>query len=125
MAGIKRVWLRRIWKMDIHPTVQMSLSVRFDLTEPGGIHVSAQSYIAFDAQILSHDMTRNFRAHTRIGASCFIGGRSLILPGVTIGDRCRTLRRSPETGASQAGSPRWPVSFAQTIFPISRGFRGF
>lgn len=88
LVDVKRGWLRRFWKMDIHPSVQMSLSARFDLTHPGGIHVGAHTYIAFDARILSHDMTRNFRGHTRIGQNCFIGGRSLILPGVTIGDSC-------------------------------------
>ena len=38
--------------------------------------------------MLSHDMTRGLYLHTRIGANCFIGGRSLILPGVEIGDNC-------------------------------------
>ena len=110
LVGAKRAWLRRVWKMDIHPTVQMSLSARFDLTHPGGIHVGAQSYIAFDARILSHDMTRNFRAHTRIGANCFIGGRSLILPGVTIGDSCivgagSVVTKSVPPNSIVAGNP--------------------
>ena len=48
----------------------------------------ASGAVAFDARILSHDMTRAMRRHTRIGANCFIGGRSLILPGVEIGDSC-------------------------------------
>lgn len=88
VVGLRRTWLRRVWGLDIHPTVEMSLSAKFDLTHPAGIHVGAYSYVAFDARILSHDMTRNLRAHTRIGQNCFIGGRSLILPGVTVGDSC-------------------------------------
>ena len=88
VVGLRRAWLRRVWGLDIHPTVEMSLSAKFDLTYPAGIHVSAYSYVAFDARILSHDMTRNLRVHTRIGQNCFIGGRSLILPGVTVGDSC-------------------------------------
>lgn len=88
VVGLRRAWLRRVWRLDIHPTVEMSLSAQFDLTHPAGIHVGAYSYVAFDARILSHDMTRNLRAHTRIGQNCFIGGRSLILPGVTVGDSC-------------------------------------
>ena len=88
VVGLRRTWLRRVWGLDIHPTVEMSLSAKFDLTYPAGIHIAAFSYIAFDARILSHDMTRNLRAHTRIGQNCFIGGRSLILPGVTVGDSC-------------------------------------
>jgi acetyltransferase-like isoleucine patch superfamily enzyme len=31
-------------------------------------------------------MTRGLYLHTRIGSNCFLGGRSLILPGVEIGD---------------------------------------
>jgi len=88
VVWLKRYWLRKVWGLDIHPTVEMSLSAKFDLTYPAGIHVDAHTYVAFDARILSHDMTRNLRTDTRIGKNCFIGGRSLILPGVTIGDSC-------------------------------------
>ncbi|HET6249633.1 MAG TPA: DapH/DapD/GlmU-related protein [Tepidisphaeraceae bacterium] len=31
-------------------------------------------------------MCRALKTNTRIGSNCFIGGRSIILPGVTIGD---------------------------------------
>ena len=88
LVGGKRWWLTRIWGMDIHPTVEMSLSASFDLTHPRGIHVAEYTYIAFGAKILAHDMTRRLKPHTRIGRNCFIGGRALILPGVTIGDGC-------------------------------------
>lgn len=84
----RRLWLTRIWGMDIHPTVQMSLSSKFDRTFPIGIHIDAHSLIAFEARILTHDRTRGMYLHTRIGKNCFIGGRSLILPGVEIGDNC-------------------------------------
>lgn len=86
LIGAKRLMYTRVWGMDIHPTAQFSLSAQFDRTFPVGVHVGAQSYIAFDARILTHDMTRGLYLHTRIGANCFIGGRSLILPGVEIGD---------------------------------------
>lgn len=46
------------------------------------MHVGAETYVAFEARILTHDLY----LHTRIGRNCFIGGRSLILPGVEIGD---------------------------------------
>jgi len=48
--------------------------------------MGAQTYIAFEARVMTHDMTRGLYLHTRIGSSCFIGGRSMILPGVEIGD---------------------------------------
>ncbi len=88
LIDTRRAWYRRFWKMDIHPTVQFSLSAKFDRTFPIGIHVGPHSYIAFDSRILTHDRTRGLYLHTRIGANCFIGGSSLILPGVEIGDNC-------------------------------------
>lgn len=84
-----RLWFfRRAMGMDIHPTVQMSLSAKPDMSFPKGIHIGESSYIAFNARILTHDFTRGLYLHTRIGRHCFIGGESLILPGVTIEDEC-------------------------------------
>jgi acetyltransferase-like isoleucine patch superfamily enzyme len=74
--------------MDIDPTATFSLSVRFDKTFPRGMHIGAQTYVAFEAAILSHDMIRGLYLHTRIGKRCFIGARSILLPGIEIGDEC-------------------------------------
>ncbi len=82
----KRFYYTRIWGMDIDPTATFSLSVRFDKTYPQGLHIGARTYIAFDVAILTHDMTRGLRLHTRIGKHCFIGARSIVLPGIQIGD---------------------------------------
>lgn len=88
LVDAKRFYLRRFWGMDIHPTAQFSLSAQFDRTFPIGVHVGKNSYVAFDTRVLTHDRTRGLYLHTRIGENCFIGGRSLILPGVEIGDNC-------------------------------------
>ncbi len=88
LVDMKRWYLNRFWGMDIHPTAEFSLSAKFDRTFPKGVHVGARSYVAFEARILTHDRTRGLYVHTRIGENCFIGGRSLILPGVEIGDNC-------------------------------------
>lgn len=95
LLGIRRIlvealrfYYTRIWGMDIDPTAEFSLSAKFDRTFAKGVHVGAQSYIAFESRILSHDRTRGLYLHTRVGRNCFIGGRSLILPGVEIGDNC-------------------------------------
>lgn len=88
LVGLKREVYRRAWGMDIHPSVQISLSAKCDLTYPRGVHVGARSYLAFESRILCHDRTRGLYLHTRIGEDCFIGGRALILPGVEIGDGC-------------------------------------
>ena len=110
LVGLRRWSLRRLWGMDIHPTAQMSLSARFDRTFPRGVHVGAQTYIAFEARILCHDRTRGLYVHTRIGRNCFVGGRSLILPGVEIGDNCvigagSVVTRSVPPGSLVAGNP--------------------
>jgi acetyltransferase-like isoleucine patch superfamily enzyme len=86
LVTVKRLYYNKIWGMDLDPTCTFALSVRFDKTYPVGIHVGAETYIAFDAAILAHDTTRRIYLHTRIGRHCFIGARSIILPGITIGD---------------------------------------
>lgn len=88
LVGCKRLYLTKIWGMDIHSSVVMSLSARLDKTHPRGVHIAEGTYIAFDVAILSHDMTRALKTDTRVGKNCFIGARSIILPGVTIGDNC-------------------------------------
>ena len=88
ILGVYRLVYVRLWGMDIHPTAQFSLSARFDRTFPKGVHVGENSYVAFESRILCHDRTRGLYLHTRVGRNCFIGGRSLILPGVEIGDNC-------------------------------------
>ena len=86
LVSLRRAYLTRVWKMDIHPTAQMSLSAKSDRTFPIGVHVAEYFYVVFEARIFPHDRTRGFYKHTRVGRNCFIGGRSMILPGVEIGD---------------------------------------
>lgn len=88
LIDTKRLIFNRFFGMDIHPTALFSLSANFDLTFPPGVHVGAHSYVAFEVRILTHDITRGLFLHTRIGENCFIGGRSLILPGIEIGNNC-------------------------------------
>ncbi len=88
ILGLRAAWLRRVWGMDIHPTAQLSLSCKLDRTFPPGVHIGAHTLVAFEARILTHDMTRGLYLHTRVGRNCFIGGGSLIMPGVEIGDNC-------------------------------------
>jgi acetyltransferase-like isoleucine patch superfamily enzyme len=85
---LKWIYLTGFWRMDINSTVLFSLSARFDKTNPTGVHVGDYSYVAFEAVILSHDASRNLWADTWIGKCCFIGARTIILPGIRIGDGC-------------------------------------
>lgn len=110
IIDLVRWYYTRVWGMDLHPTVQFSLSAKFDKTWPRGIHVGAHSYVAFDVRMLSHDRTRGLFVDTRIGENCFIGGCSIILPGITIGDGCvigagSVVTKSVPAGCIAAGNP--------------------
>jgi acetyltransferase-like isoleucine patch superfamily enzyme len=88
LVETKKFVYRKVWGMDLHPSCTFSLSVRFDFTYPKGVHVGADTYIAFDVAILAHDRTRRMYVDTWIGERCFIGARSIIMPGIRIGDEC-------------------------------------
>lgn len=110
LVAVKRFVYTRVWGMDIHPSATFSLSTRFDKTYPKGVHVGPDTYIAFEVAILAHDMSRGLYLHTRIGARCFIGARSMILPGVEIGDECivgsgSVVTRSVPPRCVVAGNP--------------------
>jgi len=74
--------------MDLHPDVQVSLKAHLDVTNPQGVHIGQGTYVALYAIVLAHDMPRVLRTDTYIGRNCFIGARSIIMPGVRIGDQC-------------------------------------
>lgn len=125
LVGIRRFWLVRVWGMDIHPTAQLSLSARFDRTFPAGVHVGAESWIAFEARILTHDRTRGLYLHTRVGRNCFVGGRSLILPGVEIGDNCvvgagSVVTKSVPPRSLVAGNPARVIRSGIEVGPYGR-----
>ncbi len=111
-AIVKAKWLyfTKIWGMDIHPTANFSLSAKLDRTNPKGVHIGAETYIAFDAAILTHDLSRGLYLDTRIGKRCFIGARSIILPGIEIGDECiigsgSVVTKSVPSRSLVAGNP--------------------
>ena len=83
---IRRLYLVRVWKMNIHSYTLISLTARLDKTYPQGIHIGEGSAVSFDAVILSHDHTVGKHTDTHIGKYCQIGARSFIMPGVKIGD---------------------------------------
>lgn len=110
LVNARRAYYVRLWGMDLHPTCQFSLSAHFDKTYPRGVHVAEHSYIAFDAAILTHDRTRGLYLNTYVGPRCFVGARSIILPGVTIGEGCvvgagSVVTKDVPAGSLVAGNP--------------------
>lgn len=77
---------RYFWGMDIAPSAFIHPDAHIDRTWPKGIHIAENARIAKDASILAHDMTRGLYLDTRIGVGAIIGVRSIVMPGVTIGD---------------------------------------
>lgn len=70
-------------------------------SEPYLITIGDNTTISFDCAFVTHDAStrviRNLPGHNKetviyapinVGKNCFIGCRSVILPGVTIGDNC-------------------------------------
>lgn len=80
--------LRKIYKMNIGQNCRIAHSARLDKSiNPRGIHIGDRTWILREAMILAHDHCRSLRADTIIGNDCIIGIRSIIMPGVTIGNQ--------------------------------------
>ena len=121
-----RIWfMNRFWKMDVDPTARISMTAKLDKTYPTGVHIGERSYVAFGATILCHDMTRGVYLHTRIGRFCFIGARSLIMPGITIGDESivaagAVVTRDVPPRAIVAGNPAAIIRSDIEVGPFGR-----
>ena len=81
-------YLAKIWGMDIGRDCCISFSARLDKTHPRGIHIGDETAVNFEAVILTHEAVNNRSPDTWIGKRCQIGIRSIIMPGVRIGDGC-------------------------------------
>lgn len=87
-AVILRLIQTKLWGMDIHPSARIDPTALIDRTWPKGIHIEAECKIGEEAVVLTHDMTRGIYLDTRIGARTLLGPRSIVLPGLTIGEDC-------------------------------------
>jgi len=110
LVKTKYIVYTKIWGMDLHPTCNFSLSVKFDRLYPKGLHIGPYTYVAFDATILCHDTSRGLYLDTFIGENCFIGARSIIMPGVRIGNGCivgagSVVTRDVPDNCAVAGNP--------------------
>ena len=92
VLSIRQWGLILFYGMDISSSARLSLGAKLDKTNPKGIHIGEESFIASRSIILSHDYCRGpdinkgIYCDTYIGKRCFIGVNVIILPGITIGD---------------------------------------
>ena len=82
-------YLRKIYKMDLGKDVRVSWRAHLDKSvNPKGIHIGDGTHVVNGSMVLAHDACRRMKADIYIGKDCLIGARSIILPGIKIGDSC-------------------------------------
>ena len=90
IANIYVIYLTKVRKCDIGQHCSISWRATLDRANPRGIHIGDYSRVMLEALIIAHDYSRGLHnsmwTDTRIGHHCVIGGRSIILPGVTLGN---------------------------------------
>jgi acetyltransferase-like isoleucine patch superfamily enzyme len=88
LIDARNAWLSRVCGIALGRNNSISLSSRFRSARRGSISVGDDTLIAFKTLFLTRDLLSGEVRPVRIGARCFVGGGSTILPGVTIGDEC-------------------------------------
>jgi len=76
----------RLYGMSIGEGTQISRKAKLDTAHPKGVHIGKYCSITGGVIVLAHDGCRKLEKDTFIGDFCFIGTRSIILPGVKIGN---------------------------------------
>ncbi len=74
--------------MDIGRNCRISWKAHLDKSiNPKGIHIGDNTWVLSGAMILAHDHCRSLKTDTYIGKNCVIGVRSIIMPGLSIGNQ--------------------------------------
>ena len=81
-------WKYRVfYNMDIGEGTRISRKTKLDAgTNPKGVHIGKYSWLTGGVLFLTHDACRRLKADTYLGDYCFVGTRSIILPGLRIGN---------------------------------------
>lgn len=83
-------YLRKVKRYDIGKNCNISHRASLDRANPSGIHIGNNTRVMLEALIIAHDYSRGLKGKmwcdTKIGHHCVIGGRSIILPGVELGN---------------------------------------
>lgn len=88
VIGYVRTYYNSVWGTNIGEGSRVSFTAKIDKTNPQGVIIGKHTALAFGAAILTHDFVNGVHRDTKIGDYCFIGARSIIMPGVVIGDHC-------------------------------------
>ena len=88
----------RIYQMNIDKSAKLSFGAKLDKSNPKGVHIGEESFIASGAVILAHDFSKPAKADTYIGKRCFIGVNAIIMCGVKVNDNVIV-------GSGSAGNP--------------------
>ena len=96
--------------MDIGKNCRISWKAHLDKSiNPKGIHIGDNTWVLSGAMILAHDHCRSLKADTYIGKNCVIGVRSIIMPGLSIGNQVviggAWLQKSIHSNCIAAGNP--------------------
>lgn len=86
MISIRHWCFTKLYGMNIAPSARVSFGTKLDKTNPRGIHIGEESYLASGAIVFSHDFSRALRLDTYVGKRCFIGANAIVMAGVKIGD---------------------------------------
>lgn len=78
--------LTAVYGMNIDRSARISFGTKLDKTNPKGIYIGEESYIASGALIFTHDYARGIHKDTYIGKRCFIGANAIVMCGINIGD---------------------------------------
>jgi acetyltransferase-like isoleucine patch superfamily enzyme len=121
--SIKYWFLVKVYKMDIAKTSRISFGAKLDKTNPRGIHVGEDSYVASGAVIFSHDFSRRLKADTWIGKRCFVGANAIIMPGVQVEDEVvvgagAVVTRDVKSNSIVAGNPARVIRSGISAGPI-------
>lgn len=102
-------YLRWRYGMDIGKNCRISWKAHLDKSiNPKGIHIGDNTWVLSGAMILAHDHCRSLKADTYIGKNCVIGVRSIIMPGLSIGNQVvigGVVAKSIHSNCIAAGNP--------------------
>ena len=110
LLAVQHFWYVKVFHMDISHSARIAFGAKLDKSNPRGITIEEESYVASGALILAHDYPHAKGGHTVIGKRCFIGANAIIMCGVTIGDNVivgggSVVTKDVPSGCIVAGNP--------------------